>query len=387
MKIKSMLPSLAFCAALWALPTSGACWGERGHHAAARDAALAILTGVDLSAQSPADAALYRGLRDFCRGRAIELGHIANIPDTAWRSMGDEIENMNGPTHFMNSEILTDDFDTIPLDYQDALARYQGKPSRLDGRPVDLFKTGTLIWRAQQFYDRLLRDLKDAKAAETSRDFAAEKSAVFRALVDAGLMAHFIGDATMPYHNAADHDGYGTGNGGVHAFFESEVPNTETPRFELDVYDKIPAEYKAFGMDAKFSAGKNKPAAFITRALAKEALGRIPEVIKIDDALILSRSTVTAQGRNVPAKRKPADDADAAFRPIITEQVALAAAALSRLWRGAWEEAGRPDLAKARLHDYAHKPDFVEPSYDPDGVKRAKEEAALKKIRDGSRRR
>ena len=58
---------------------------------------------------------------------------------------------------------------------------------------------------------------------------------------------------------------------------------------------------------------------------------------------------------------------------MITEQVAGSAAALARLWRGAWEAAGKPDLAKARGWDYAHKPDFVAPGYDPDALGRIRE--------------
>lgn len=335
-------------AALLLLPSALAFgWGERGHHLVARDAALSVLVGVE--APSPEELAL----RDYFRLRALELGHVANVPDTAWRSMGKEIAALNGPTHFINAEELGVEIETLPLDY--AAAREAVKPK-------DLFAAGTVIWRAQQLYELMVAELK--KAARLEPGGKAFKAAVHRAAVAGGLMAHFVGDAAQPFHDTLDHDGYGAGHGGIHSYFETDGLNTETPAFEQRVFERVPKAYADFDVDAKFKKGGDKPAAYLTRALAAEARSRVKEIVALDEPLLVYRSKSAAPGqRQYPAKRKGAEEGEAAFRPIVDEQLSLAAACLARLWRGAWEEAGKPDLSKAKSWEYAHKPAFVEPSY------------------------
>ncbi len=340
-------------------------WGERGHNVIARIAAMQILVGVDLSALAPEQAKAYLSLRDYFRQKALQLGHVANIPDTSWRGLGPEIESLNGPTHFLNADAWTANISSIPLDYAKAKTQVNGKASRFDGAPVDLFASGTIIWRAQQLYDLMAASLRQA-AGEIpgSSDF---KNDVQQALVYGGLMAHFIGDASQPYHNTSDYDGYGTGEGGIHSYFETAILNTETPELEFDVYQKTKDQYRAFRVNEKFSATTQSPAAYLTRDLSAAAFARISELRKIDESLLLEHSQASR-----PAKRKSPEMAASAFRPMIEEQLALSAAVLARLWRGAWESAGKPDLSKARSFDYAHKPDFVAPDYDPEALARAR---------------
>lgn len=337
-------------------PRSALAWGERGHHAVARAAALQVLMGLDLSLLGDEEAALHRGLRDHFRFKALQLGHLANIPDTAWRSMGREVAAMNSPTHFLDAERWTRDIGAIPLDY--AAARAQAA-----SLSVDLWEAGTLIWRAEQFYQAMLRDLKTAKALRPgSPEF---KRAAQRAILYGGLMAHFVADAAMPLHTSQDHDGYGTGNGGLHAYFEMEAPNAETPEIELAVFRLAPRYYERFALDREFLEGGLRPAARLTREICRRSHERIAEMRRLDDTLISERSPSPVPGkRRTPARRKPPEEGAAAFRDMIVEQLALATAAVARLWRGAWEEAGRPDLSRARSWHYEHRPSFVEPDYD-----------------------
>ncbi len=354
------------------IPRQALAWGERGHHAAARSAALSVLAGLDLSTLAPEEAEAYRSLESFFRRKAIQLGHLSNIPDTAWRSLDSEASAQNGPTHFADADQWTDDFDAIPLDYPTALQKFHGKPNRIDRKPIDLFESGTSIWRSQELYDLTVEQWETVKTSTPGSP--EQKTAAQKAVVYSGLLAHFIGDASMPYHNATDYDGYGTGNGGVHSFFETEIPEVETPDFEADIHRKIPERWIRLDIDGAFQKGGTRPAAFLCRELGKLAFARIQDLRRIDDSFITRRSSPPAAGqRGSAAQRRPPEAAAPAFRPMITEQVAGSAAALARLWRGAWEAAGKPDLAKARGWDYAHKPDFVAPGYDPDALGRIRE--------------
>ncbi|MBI4376202.1 MAG: hypothetical protein HY549_07100 [Elusimicrobia bacterium] len=347
---------LSFC--LWRAPQAAA-WGERGHHAIARIAAMRVATGTE---DEKALAALFRS-------KAIQLGHLSNVPDTAWRNMDKETSALNGPTHYMDADYWTDDIGSIPLDYQEAFKRFNGKPNKIDGKPIDLFQEGTLIWRSQQLYDLMVSEFHKAKTAAPGS--AEYKRAVHQALVYGGLLAHFVGDASMPYHNSHDYDGAKTGHAGVHAYFEMETPDSDDPGLESAVYQGMPQSFASLKLEQEFSSGGSRPAAHLTRLLSERAFARLGELERLDGQLILERS----KGKS-PAKRKPAQEALAAFRPMIVEQLAESSAVLARLWRGAWEQAGKPDLSEAKFWDYAHKPDFVVPSYDEAAVTRIKAKTA-----------
>lgn len=348
-------------------------WGERGHHVIARAAAVSVLEGAKLPA---GEEALYKSFRDFFRQKSIQLGNLSNIPDNSWRSMDALTGKLNAPTHYADTDMWTVNFDEIPLDYPAALKKFHGKPSLIDGKPVDLFDAGTLYWRAQELWELTKAGFLKAKALEPgSKDF---KAAVREALVNAGLLAHFIGDASMPYHHATDYDGYNAGNGGLHEYFETEALYHAPADFELAVHNGVAAQYVKFGVDEKMKKGGARAAAYVTREMGRQSYGKILEMQKLDDAFILERSAVT-DGKRRAAKRKPAEDAWAAFRPMITDQTALSAAVLAALWRKAWEEGGKPDLSQAFFWDYTHKPDFVPPAYDPAAVERAKARLAAPK--------
>jgi hypothetical protein len=361
MKFLLILPALCFG------------WGERGHHIIARAAAVSVLERAKVPA---GEEALYKNFRDFFRQKSIQLGHISNIPDTSWRSLDPLAKALNAPSHFSDSDMWTLNFDDIPLEYSAALKKFHGKPSLTDGKPVDFFETGTLYWRAQEFWELTKAGFLKAKAEQPGTpEF---KAAVREALVNAGLLAHFIGDASMPYHNAADYDGYNAGNGGLHEYFETESLYHAPPEFEVAVHNGLSAQYVKFGVDEKIKKGGARAAAYVTREMGRHAYGKILEMQKLDDAFIIERSSVV-DGKRKSAKRRPAEDAFPTFRPMITEQTAQSAAVLAALWRLAWEQGGKPDLSQGFFWDYTHKPDFVPPAYDPAAVERAKARLAAEK--------
>lgn len=345
----------ALAAFLLGAPSLAAAWGERGHHSTASVAARAVLAGTK---DADIHSAPYRRLRDFFASKAIELGHISNIPDTAWRGGGALVEALNKPTHFADTDAWAASFDQIPLSYEDALRALHGKPSLLDGRPVDLFETGTLYWRAEEFYESARAAFKRAAGAKPGSPEARE--ALKEATLHLGLMAHFVADASMPLHNVTDWDSRSTGNAGLHLYFETEAPLQAGPDLEAAIHQKL---YAALG-SLPDCAGSPRPAAQLARELGKRARARLLELRRLDDTLVVERSTEAA-------RRPHPSEGLQRFSPLIEEQLALSAAALARLYRLAWEEGGRPELP-ARLWDYHFKPEFIPPAYDPAAVERVK---------------
>jgi hypothetical protein len=361
------------------IPTQARAWGERGHNAIARVAAMELdACGLGLSEKYREKDAEPPGPEGYFRGKALELGHLANIPDISWRKLGPEVQALNAPTHFLNADNWTDDMLSLPLDYADEKKSAEGKLGRFDHKPIDAFESGTLIWRAQQFYDLMAASYKKASGeAPGSKEFVAD---VQQALVYGGLMAHFIGDASQPFHNTFDHDGYGTGEGGIHSYFETAVLNEESPKLELDVFAEAPKMCRKYNLWDKMDAAKKsgKPGAFMARALAADAYAKLKDLRADDDSLIVVKSTTAADGKPIPAKRVSPLKAEPKLEPLIEEQLSLSAATLAMLWRSAWEEGGKPDLSKAGYGDYALEPPFVVPDYDPDAVARLRAEVKAK---------
>ncbi|MSP17937.1 MAG: hypothetical protein EXR74_00005, partial [Bdellovibrionales bacterium] len=81
--------------------------------------------------------------------------------------------------------------------------------------------------RAEQFYQRAVQGVRLAKAAEFPDKNQLKEIAhpynqgIFEFIVNVSLLGHYVGDASMPYHNTIDYDGWEKGRGGIHAYYES----------------------------------------------------------------------------------------------------------------------------------------------------------------------
>ena len=137
----------------------------------------------------------------FDKFRVTVVEHAID-PDT-YRTVGWTAET---PRHFLNMDgwgpfPLT----AIPHDYTEAVAR----------RGEDfVLKNGTLPWRADEMYHRLVENFRQADTAPYARDNIKLFSSV---------LAHYVEDAYQPLHANLNYDGQLTGQNGIHARFETEL--------------------------------------------------------------------------------------------------------------------------------------------------------------------
>lgn len=361
-------PLVGFLAvSFFLLPSSLQAWGERAHHAIGRMAALRITLGVDRKGLSLEEARLYRSLEKFYRNKAVEMGHVSNIPDIHWKGLDKKTRAENFPTHFLDADALVpaSEVASLPLDYRKFLKRFHGKPNRIDGKKLDVYRNGTLPWRAQQLYDLMVQAFKKAKKADPGSPVY--KKAVRSALTYGGLLSHFVGDASQPLHFSYDYDGYRAGNGGIHRYFEVEIVNILGPGLEVQVYEKMSGAAERFGLEQKLRALPEKhKVCGLMLALGQDSLEVLPKLFKIDTRVAVRRKSQD----KTPAERVPPEEAVPKFKDMIEDRVALGAAVLARLWRSAWEDGGKPDLAPAHFYDYALSPAFITPDYDPAALRR-----------------
>ena len=189
-----------------------------------------------------------------------------------------------------------------------------------------LKSTGILPWYIQDMMEKLTKAFKDKKNAEI--------------LFLAADLGHYIGDAHMPLHTSLNHDGQFTNQKGIHAFWESQLP-------------------EQFGNTYNFYTGKAK---YISD-VKKETWRIIKHTHSLVDSLLAIERKINrafpqdkiyktdGQGNIVKNKYfQPIHSAEysrtyhEALKGMIENQVRLSIAATADYWYTAWVNAGKPDL-------------------------------------------
>ncbi len=326
-------------------------WGERGHDLIARVASRLVME------RAPEDD----GFAPIFFYKEHVLGHLANVPDIVWRAMGKEIEDENGPTHYVDLEFVEPKARPELKDMPLTVAALEAKMKALCAAPRDGFKcppeptvktSGSAPFRVQQLWKLMtgaLAKAKDAKGKELN-------AAVDEALLYGGVMAHFVGDLANPWHTTDDYNGYATDQGGVHKYFEDDVVNVLDLRFDQDVLDaamKGPAPWLA----------KAKDPLELAWSLTLDSNARLASVRAMDAKLAVTKKGSSERGMHIKAERKDPKSVRDALRPVLVERMAAASGTLARLWTMAWESAGKPDLRSFQSYTYPHAPAFVKVDY------------------------
>ncbi len=357
------LTALALVIGLAAPPRASA-WGERGHDIVTRVAvrllAAKIAKGTPLATQF--------GRKEFM------LGHLSNVPDIVWRNQGEAIEKVNAPTHFLDLEYVSPEltFDTIPRTPSAALARMRelcAHPPKgyvcaaKEGSAPDESSAGTAPWRAGQLYRLTVESLKASTANGKSDD-----AAIDRAFLTAGIMSHFVGDLGNPYHATVAYDGWESGQGGIHSYFESAVVSSYRLALDQEVFD---AALTGHGLEralkqlpASDRAGLSRDPVALAMALALDSRSRLDAANAIDVKFaILKKSGTGPDGKRVSAERRDPSELRFKFHELTVERLSTAAEILATLWLFAWEDAGKPDFKGYRSFAYPVSPEFIQPDY------------------------
>ena len=239
----------------------------------------------------------------FDAERASVLAH-ASDPDL-WRIAGFEEE---APRHFLDIDAYgPPPFSALPRDLGAAIEKYG---------PESVQKNGLLPWRAAEMRGRLVR------AFEAHRD--GQRYGSGNAMYLTAVLAHYVADAYQPFHAVMNYDGQLTGQHGIHARFEDELPNrfaprlTYTPAAPRPMLDTRDALFDALASGAALVEG-------LLAADRRAAEGRT----EYDDGYY--------------------DRFFEAVRPVVERRTSEAITAVAGVILGAWEQAGRPDLTKPVL--------------------------------------
>jgi hypothetical protein len=239
-------------------------------------------------------------LRPFFESRRAFVAEHSVDPDL-WRLAGFTEE---APRHFLDMDAYgAPPFPDLPRDYDVAVTRY--------GREfVD--RNGQLPWRIAEVYGSLVRAFEDVKKGTSP--YALDNVAFH-----AAVLAHYVGDAHVPFHAILNYDGQLTNQHGVHARFESELVRRYRGRFELR-----PEPMAAVTAPRDFAFSTLADSFVLAGPLLEADLKAIGDGTAYDEAYF--------------------DRFFAAAGPTLESRLSRAVAAIAATIAGAWETAGRPDV-------------------------------------------
>lgn len=237
----------------------------------------------------------------------------STIPDLRKYTINDKAEN---PRHYIDMENYGN-LDSLPLTMADAKAKYDDK---------FLSQNGMLLWYVPELMEKLTKAFKEKRKTEI--------------LFIAADLGHYLGDAHMPLHTSANYDGQKTDQKGIHALWESKLP---------EMFGK---DYNYYTGEAQFIPDVQKE----TRRIVFSSHALIDTLLATDRAQrkLIGDSKVfktDAQGKQIKNKfgqpvfsDEYATQFHKALNGMVEKQIRASIAATANFWYTAWVNAGKPDV-------------------------------------------
>ena len=242
-------------------------------------------------------------IKPFFDANRAELVLRSNDPDL-WRVVGFEDEPPNHQIDLGVDDYGPYPFTVLPREYSAAVQKFGVTTVR---------RHGLLPWRTTEEYGNLVRVFEGI----SKKQLYADTNAVWYA----AALVHYIEDATQPFHVHNNFDGQLSNQNGIHSRFEAEL----FERFEQRL--KLAPPPRAPPADAS---------AFIW-AIALDSFQLAPTILEADKAAVAGKTVYD-------------DDYFEKFftgvQPVLERQLSRAVSDAASAIVAAWQEAGRPVLAR-----------------------------------------
>jgi hypothetical protein len=225
------------------------------------------------------------------------------------------VDSAEAPRHFLNADHYgKKPFVLIPQRWNDAIVKYSEDT---------LNKYGTVPWAIQYNYYKLV----DAfKGHDTTGILTASAN-----------LGHYVADAHVPMHLTQNYNGQLTGQTGLHALWESRLP------------ELFAANYNCYTGKARYIENPLKEAFKICRVSFKE----VDSVLHFERML---NKTFPANKKYSIEKRGKRDVKDYSvayslayqkmLQGMVQRRMRSAILSVGSFWYSAWIDAGQPDLNK-----------------------------------------
>lgn len=222
------------------------------------------------------------------------------------------IDTLEAPRHYLDVENYETNIDSIPEKFENALKKYGQK---------QLHENGIVPWQIQRSYYSLVNAFKARDSLKILK-YSAE-------------LGHYIGDAHVPLHTTNNHNGQLTNQVGIHAFWESRIP-------------------ELFASNYNFWVGK---ATYIDNPLkvawkiVKHAHSLVDTVVRFEALLSQSfpsdqkysfseRSNLVLKQYSLAYSKTYQNQ----INGMVEKQMRAATLAIGSFWFSAWVDAGQPKL-------------------------------------------
>jgi hypothetical protein len=219
-----------------------------------------------------------------------------------------------GPKHFIDMDHYSEDnpFAKVPRNYDEAVEKFSADT---------LKKYGTVPWTVMDTKERLVEAFRQRDTTSIIK-YSAE-------------LSHYTADAFVPLHTTVNYDGQLSGQTGLHALWESQLPE----RFLKD--------YKLNGEDGK---GLKDPLTAIWEVI-QGSYGFLTATYDLEAKIsktFTPQTKYTYSHRFGRTQRRYSDAFADAYEKEVGGMVAFrlkgASPMVASMWLTAWQEAGRPDL-------------------------------------------
>jgi hypothetical protein len=185
---------------------------------------------------------------------------------------------------------------------------------------------------------------------------------IYQALFYLGVMAHYSGDASVPYHATSDWNGWEKGLGGTHFYFEFDCVNTLEPGLSASVLEEALNNQSLWLEKWNHTASRPNTIALILKMFIDSA-NAIASLDQIDRDNALLRASDMAL--NKPAIRKDPKLGCLAFKKLIIERLAKGAVLTSVLWKTVLpQKVIFNEGNQLQFSDILFNPEFIAPEYD-----------------------
>ena len=217
------------------------------------------------------------------------------------------------PRHYIDIDHYGENpFEKMPRKWNDAVAKYSEDT---------LQSYGILPWHIQKTYNRLVYAFIDK-----------DVSKILKYSADLG---HYIADAHVPLHTTENYNGQLTGQKGIHAFWESRLPELFSEDYNYLVGT---AQYKYSVLDF----------AWETVESSHDALDSVLSFDKILSETFEKDKQYSYEKRGAKTINVRSEDFSAAYHDMldgmVERRMRKTIISIGSLWYSAWVDAGQPVL-------------------------------------------